>query len=211
MNAKPESIFRFLLHQKLECGEAAQFDGASHAQRCVDQAIAQSCRQSRRGRDLDQLLPIALQAALALPQVGDCSGAVADDLHFDVAGLGEELFDVDIAVAERLHRLGAAALIGGFQFRDAAHLAHAAAAAARNGLDHDGAVRAERLKEAAGFFDRRRRRRSPAGPARRTSTRGCAPLPLSPKASSTSGVGPTKFRPASMQRRAKSAFSLKKP
>ena len=146
MNAKPELLVGFLLHQELECGEAAQFDGARHAQRRVDQAVAQSRRQSRRGCDLDQLLPVALKAAFALPQVGDFSGAVTDDLHFDVARFREEFFHVDIAVAERLHRFGAAALIGRFQFRDAAHLPHAAAATAGDGLDHDGAVRAQGLE-----------------------------------------------------------------
>ena len=67
---------------------------------------------ARRRRDLDDLLEAALDAAFALAQMRDGAGAVAEDLHLDVAGAGQELLDVDVAAAERGLGLGPAALVG---------------------------------------------------------------------------------------------------
>jgi hypothetical protein len=41
--------------------------------------------------------------------------AVAEDLHLDVAGAGDEFLDVDVGTAERGARLGLAALEGRLQ------------------------------------------------------------------------------------------------
>ena len=141
--------------QKLESRQALQSGGARHAQRRVDQLLAQCGGQPRRRRHLDQFLPIALQAALAFPQVGNFSNGVANHLYLDMPGPSHQRLDIDIGVAECLHSLGTAARIGGVQFAGAVYLPHAAAAAARDRLDHHGAGRAQRLQESAGFLERR--------------------------------------------------------
>ena len=62
--------------------------------------------------------------------------AVGDDLHFDVAGAGQQPLEEDGAVAESLERLAAGALEGRAQLGVRAHFANAATAAAGGGLDH---------------------------------------------------------------------------
>ena len=64
------------------------------------------------GRDLDDLLVPALDAAVALAEVDDGASLVAEHLHLDVAGCGDELLDVQPPVAERRLRLRLAAREG---------------------------------------------------------------------------------------------------
>jgi len=55
------------VEQELEGAQAAVFHRARQLQGGGDDALAQRAVQVRAGRDLDQLLPASLQAALALP------------------------------------------------------------------------------------------------------------------------------------------------
>ena len=99
-----------------------------------------------RRRDLDQLLTLALNAALALPEVGDAAGAIAGDLDLDVAGAREEPLRVHLAIAERLQRLRPAPRVGRLEIIGALHGSHPAPAPAGNGLQHDprpGALRGQ--------------------------------------------------------------------
>ena len=57
--------------------------------------------ERRRRRLLDHLLVPALQRAFALEQRQQIAVAVADDLHFDVAGIVDVFFDQHAVVAER--------------------------------------------------------------------------------------------------------------
>ena len=61
----------------------------------------------RGGRDLDNLLEPALDGALALPQLADPAPPVREDLHLDVARVGDVLLDVEVAVPERDRGLAA--------------------------------------------------------------------------------------------------------
>ena len=61
-------------------------------------------------RDLDELLIAPLDGAFALPQMAHAAGAVADDLHLDMARARHQLLDVNVAVAEGAARLGLASL-----------------------------------------------------------------------------------------------------
>ena len=124
--------------EELERADVVVAQVAREPHRRIDDAIAQRWREAGRGRDLDQLLVAALQRAVALPQVRDGAGAVADDLHFDVAGARQQLLDVDIAVAERAARLGLAARVGLVEIIAGEHDAHAAPAAAGDRLDDNG-------------------------------------------------------------------------
>jgi len=84
-------------------------------------------------------LPLALRAALAVPQVHDL-GSIADYLHLDVAGARQKLFHVELADAKRLQRLRAAPLVGARHILRITHFAHAAPTAAGDGLQHHGAA-----------------------------------------------------------------------
>ena len=158
------------IDQELERAEAV-VAARSRAMRTArrDERVAQPRRQRGARRDLDQLLVPALDAAVALPEVGDCAGAVADDLHLDVARVRQQPLDVDVAVAERRLRLGPAArvrlvdVLGG-----RAHGAHAAAAAAGDRLDHHRAAVAQRREERARASSSVVASACPAAPGRRS-------------------------------------------
>ncbi|MCY1287295.1 hypothetical protein D9M69_364380 [compost metagenome] len=80
-----------------------------------------------------------LQAAVAFPEVGHPL-SVAEHLDFDMPGILDQAFDVELATAKSRAGLGLAALEGLRQFAGLAHRAHAASAAAGQGLEHDGAA-----------------------------------------------------------------------
>ena len=66
-----------------------------------------------RRRDLDQLLALALDAALALPEVGDAAGRDRRRPAPRCGGrAGSSRSDVDVAIAERLQRLRPAPRVG---------------------------------------------------------------------------------------------------
>src|SRR3546814_2890705 len=75
-----------------------------------------------------------LQAALPGPEMDGAALPVAQHLHLDVTRVREQLFDIDFARAERLQRLGAAALVGGRQRLTRGHRTHAAPTPAGDGL-----------------------------------------------------------------------------
>ncbi len=104
---------------------------------------AQGLAQRRTWRHLDQFLVTPLDRAFTLPQMADRAMAVADDLHFDVAGVTDQTFDIDAIAAEGGLGFGLAARIGLFQLGGVIDNAHAAPAAAGDRLDHDRAAGAE--------------------------------------------------------------------
>ncbi|MDT4831994.1 hypothetical protein FQZ97_655290 [compost metagenome] len=127
------------VHQEFEGAEAAVADGGGQGQRGVEDALAQAGVQVGCRGDLEHLLVPPLQAAVALPEVGHPL-AVAQHLDFDMPGILDQAFDIELAAAEGRARLGLAALEGLFQLRRFAHRAHAAPAAAGQGLEHDRAA-----------------------------------------------------------------------
>ena len=64
--------------------------------------------------------------------------AVGHDLEFDMVGIEDEFLDVNVTVAESLFRFVPRAVKRTDQARLVVRRAHAAAAAAGNGLDHHG-------------------------------------------------------------------------
>ena len=96
---------------------------------------AQAGVDGRRRALLDDLLVAALDGALALEQVDHGARGVAEDLHLDVPGVGDEPLEEHGAVAERGGRLAACAADRLGQLRRAGDQPHAAAAAAERRLD----------------------------------------------------------------------------
>ena len=110
---------------------------AASAHRGLAHAGPQLVVERRARALLDQLLVPALHRAIPLAQVNDPAVGVAQHLDLDVAGPGEVLLDVDVAVAEGRERLvlGQGEELGELLLvvRDP----HPLAAAARGGLDDD--------------------------------------------------------------------------
>jgi hypothetical protein len=110
---------------------------------------------------LDHLLVASLDRAVSLEQMDDVAVLVTEDLDLDVARVHDRLLDVDGAVAEGAQRLAAGALQRGAELGRVMNEAHALAAAAHRGLQHDGVAdalrRGERLLERVGAAARRDR------------------------------------------------------
>ena len=70
---------------------------ACDAQGALGQLVAHCGVEVRGGRDLDDLLVPALDAAVALAEVDDVASLVAEHLHLDVADCVDELLDVQRA------------------------------------------------------------------------------------------------------------------
>ena len=152
-----EGVARFalgLVDQELERAEALVPRCVGHLHRRGLQRGAHGVIDADRRGDLDQLLALALQAALAVPEVDHGPGPVADDLHLDVASPGEEPFDVEPAVAERRLGFGGAARERLGEVRGTHHRPHAAPAAAGQRLEHHRAAVAQGGEEGAGFVQR---------------------------------------------------------
>ena len=126
-------------------------DLAREAQRRFTQFGALPGVELRRRGAFDHLLIAALHRTVALEQVDQVAVRVAEQLDLDMAGAFNQLFEIDLVVAEgglglaprRLHQIGH--LLGG------ADGAHAAPAAAPARLQH------HREADAPGFRQRRGR------------------------------------------------------
>ncbi len=101
------------------------------------------------GGDLDELLVVALDRAVALVEGEDVAEFVCDDLDLDVSYGGEQLLDIDPGVAEAGAGHGRGLVEGLFQLVVGEHLVDAASAAAAFGLEHDGV--ADFLGQPPGF------------------------------------------------------------
>ena len=107
---------------------------------------------NRRGRLLENFLVAALDRTLALAQPDGIAVLVGQDLHFDVAGIDDRLFDIDFAVAERTLRFALRRFERGTKFLASMHQPHAFAAAAGRGFQHHGVANA--LGHFFAFFGR---------------------------------------------------------
>src|SRR5439155_26022611 len=86
--------------------------------------------QLRGGGLLDQLLMAALQRTIALPKVHHGAVAVGENLHLDVPGELDVLFEIEAAVFESFFRLLASGFESGLQADVVAGDAHTPATAA---------------------------------------------------------------------------------
>src|SRR5690625_3950150 len=126
-----------LVESELDRTRAFVIDGLSAAHGRFTHPLPQLFVDRRRGRLFQKLLVPPLDRALAFAEVDHVALAVAQQLALDVAGLLDELLEIDVAVAEgRLGLLARAVeLPREFVFR--LHHAHSAAAATGRCLDHD--------------------------------------------------------------------------
>ena len=97
-----EAVFRPAVDQELDGADASVGRGRRNSCGSGEHRFPHGRWEAERGRDLDELLALPLQAALAVHEVDDVPGAVADDLHLDVTCAGEEFLDVEFRRAEGL-------------------------------------------------------------------------------------------------------------
>ena len=141
------------IDEELESAKVAVADAPSEPQRGLDDRVAQRLWEVWCRRDFHDLLVATLHAALAFTEVRDCPRCVTENLHLDVPRALDQLFDVDLAVAEGCLRLRAGAFVAGLQLVRAGDGTGAAPAAARDRLDHDRPTRTERIEELARLID----------------------------------------------------------
>ena len=144
------------VQKKFKRPEASKSGCVSQARSGSVHVLAERVGETRSRRNLDQFLIAALERALAFEEVRDVTRTVTDDLHFDVARIRNQQFDVEVWVAESRRRLGTRPRVRFFEVLDPAHDAHPAAAAAGNGFEHHGRIVAEGLKEVAHLVEARR-------------------------------------------------------
>lgn len=94
--------------------------------------------EQRGGGFFDELLVAPLNGAVSLAKVEDFAFAVAEDLDFDVVGVFDEFFDVDVGVAKALLGFAAGGVIALAKRDVVVNDAHASAAAASDGFNHCG-------------------------------------------------------------------------
>ena len=122
--------------------------GATHFEGRFQNAVADLRVEVRRRGEFDDLLVPPLNGTVAVEQVDEAAVPVAEQLHLDVLGPLDELFEEHAAVAERTAGLAAGRFHRLGQFRRVADDPHAASAAAHRGL-HDDRVR-QLLRERLG-------------------------------------------------------------
>ena len=149
------------IHQKLEGPETAVLGRTAQAERRVDDRLADLWLEVRGWRRFDHLLVPALGAALALAEVDQATGLVAEELNLDVAGSREELLDVETAVAESAFGFGLAAFVGLVDVAGRGDDASPAPAAAAERLDDHCSAIAEGGEEVACFLQGSRVIRAP--------------------------------------------------
>ena len=113
-------------------------------------------RQRGCGRDLDQLLVTALQAAVPVAEVADLTAVVGGDLHLHVAHGRQQLLDENAVRVERGAGLRDRAPVGVFDLIRRSDDSHPASAAAADRLDQHRGAGGEFLEEGAGLVQAHR-------------------------------------------------------
>ena len=113
-------------------------DGLGQRDGLLAHGLAGGLIQKRAWRFFDDLLLAALNGTLTLAQINAVAVAVTENLNFNVARLGDELFDEDTIIAERI---GGLVLRGLEPFARAVVVpsdTHPLTTATSGGFDHDG-------------------------------------------------------------------------
>src|SRR5690606_35057505 len=135
------------VHEVFDGAGAFVVAGLGGLDRGLAHALAQVGREEGRGGFLDELLVAALHGAVAFAEVEGLAVGVGEDLELDVAGLLDVFLDIDRAVAEGFLGLVAGDVVFLGEGDVVVGDAHAAPAAAGDGLDDDG------VADLAGDFD----------------------------------------------------------
>lgn len=117
-------------------GQFAELDGGAAG--FFDDISKRFVVEQGRGSFFDEFLVAALNGAVSFAKVEDFAFAVAEDLDFDVMGVFDKFFDVNVGVAKALFGFAAGGMVAFAKGDVVVDNAHASAAAAGDGLDHYG-------------------------------------------------------------------------
>ena len=148
----------FPVHQEFDRAGIAVSDMPRDGQGMIVQRLASLLTQPGAGRHLDHFLESPLDGAVPFEKVNQVSVVVAEHLDFDVFRRLDEFFQENRVVPEGLGRFAARLPVRLAHLLAAANHAHAAAAAARDRLQH------QRETDALGLIQRNfeRIQRNPA-------------------------------------------------
>ena len=113
-------------------------DGAGKGDRVVQQRSAYGVVEVSGRRRLDDLLEASLDRAVALEEVDGVTGAVAEDLHLDVAHVRQRLLQEDRVIAEGRLGLAPCRIEGAGEVLGVFDASHAPPAPAGDRLDEEG-------------------------------------------------------------------------
>ena len=139
------------VHDELDRAGGVVTDRAAELQRGVEKLCAHAVGKVGRRGLFQELLVVALDRAVALEQVHEVAGAVAGELHFEMARIEDEFLEQDRAVAEGGFGFRFGSSKRGLEILGVVDAAHAAAAAAGGGLDQHGKADPARLAHELGF------------------------------------------------------------
>ncbi|MBD5803263.1 hypothetical protein AZOA_26990 [Azoarcus sp. Aa7] len=125
------------VHEELDRAGVGVICGAAEFQRGIAQLRAASLLQVGRGGAFDDLLVAPLHRAVALEEMHEVAVRVAEHLHFDVARAANELFQIDLVVAEGGEGLAAGDVEQAGELFLVLDRAHAATATAPARLEHE--------------------------------------------------------------------------
>ena len=98
-------LFRVRIVQEFDRARVVDAAGSAHRERRFKHLTPHVSRQVGRRCEFDDLLVTSLDRAIALEEMDKPSVPVPDQLHFDVLGALDELFQEDIGYPERGTRL----------------------------------------------------------------------------------------------------------
>jgi hypothetical protein len=127
---------RFHIHQELDRAGILIADLGRHPETQIADLGPLGVGQIGGGRAFDDLLVAPLHGAVALIQVVKPAMAVAQHLHLDMAGAGDHLFEIPLAIAECGFGLAPAFADLGLQLVFRGHGPHAPTAAAPARFQH---------------------------------------------------------------------------
>ena len=133
-----EVVVAVLIHQELHGARVDVAHVLGHLHRVGVELVPDLLGHAPGGSVLHYLLIPPLEGAVALAQVHHVAVLVAQNLHLNVLGLHQVLFDEDVLAAEGLPGLVAHQLKGGGHLLGLVAPAHAPAAAAGSRLEDDG-------------------------------------------------------------------------
>ena len=130
-------LLRVGVQEEFHAPRVREVRGARQRQRRLAELPALSLGQKRRRRPLDHLLMAPLDGAIPLEQMHQIAVEIPQDLDFNVARPPHQLLDVHLVVAERGPGFASRGLDERRKLPCRLDHAHAAAAAAPTGLEHE--------------------------------------------------------------------------
>src|SRR5579884_1208173 len=124
------------IDQELDRAGIVQMHGSSDGQGGVKNALAQSWIEVKRRCNFDHFLMAALEGAITLEEMDEVAVTITQELHFEMAGAGDEFFQEHIGNTEGGSSLAAGLIQSVIELFGAGSHTHAAPAAAHRRLDY---------------------------------------------------------------------------